>query len=134
MKRATLFTALLLLAASTKAEWVVISKSAEDGITLSIDPTSITSEGQFARIWELWEFEIPLALRGHVENDLYPNSLLALSEFDCHQRRRRYLQKTTYSKPHASGEVRLTSGEESWIFVPPGTSLADEMSRVCRGK
>jgi hypothetical protein len=66
--------------------------------------------------------------------DDYPGewrSLVALSEYDCQERRARTLQETTYSEPNLGGRAATASMPGDWTYPIPGSMMESSMRVAC---
>jgi hypothetical protein len=120
------FLAFVLLtgAAPVWAEWVKIQSgntgffSLSDDIVYYIDPTTITRDGNFRRVWEIHD----LSDKGSQGE----RSVLASVEYDCADNRMRTLKATGKSQKMARGEIiPLRQVFDEWTTLRPGKD--DEM-------
>ena len=111
---------LLMAATSAMADWVKVGKSSRtsyrffsDEIVYYIDPATITSEGNFRRVWEI-----------HDLNDKGADgekSVLASVEYDCAERRLRILKATGRSSRMAQGLIiPLIRFSDEWVILQRG--------------
>ena len=124
--RVALALLLLIAAAPARAEWVKVETS-ERGFFSSvlsgetvyyIDPSTITREGSFRRVWEIHD----LGDKGSQGE----RSILASVEYDCAENRMRTLKATGKSQRMARGEIiPLRQVFDEWIVLRRGKD--DEM-------
>src|SRR5260221_6897273 len=111
---------LLVAAASAMADWVKVGKSSRtsfrffsDETVYYIDPATITSEGNFRRVWEI----LDLNSKG-ADGE---KSVLASVEYDCAEKRMRTLKATGRSLPMARGEIiPLIRFSDEWFILQRG--------------
>jgi hypothetical protein len=58
-------------------------------------------------------------------------SLVALSEFNCQERRIRTLQETTYSEPNLGGSAATAAMPGDWTYPIPGSMMESSMRLAC---
>lgn len=66
--------------------------------------------------------------------DDYPGewrSLVALSEYDCQEKRARTLQETTYSEPNLGGRASTAAMPGDWTYPIPGSMMESSMRVAC---
>lgn len=114
---------LLMLAGSAWAEWVVYSKTEEDG-TFYLDPATIRKDGNMRRVWLLRNF--------NQRNKDGAMSSRNRMEIDCKQERFRFLALSTHSEPMAGGTVWTQEGEaNNWMAIPPDTTAETIFNLLC---
>ena len=78
-----------------------------------IDPATITREGNFSRVWEIYD----LSDKGSDGE----RSVLASVEYDCAEKRMRTLKATGRTLRMARGAIiPLIRYSEDWIILQPG--------------
>ena len=118
--RIVLTVLLAIAAVPAWAEWVPVGKPGRSGFLSVfaedahyIDPSTITRDGNFRRVWEIHDLK--------EKGSQGERSVLASVEYDCAEKRRRTLKATGKSLRMARGEIiplRSVFGE--WINLQPG--------------
>jgi len=112
-----LLTVLVLSSGPVYAEWVLTSGDDETGLKVYVDPDSIRRKGNFAKMWQLYDYKTVQTVAG--------DSLLSIkryNEFDCTEERTRMLAYTWFSGNMATGKVVYsTPDEQQWEPVVPRT-------------
>jgi hypothetical protein len=111
---------LLMAATSAMADWVMVGKSSRtsylvysDETVYYIDPASIAREGNFRRVWEIYEL--------NDKGSEGERSVLASVEYDCAEKRMRTLKATGRSLPMARGQIiPLNRIYDDWIILQRG--------------
>lgn len=104
------------------AGWVAIGKSY--GFVQYVDPTTVRKDGNFRRVWQVQDLE------ARTQNGELSHR--ALAEYDCKERRARYLSATSHSGPMASGQTIVSMNNPTpWHDVPPGTISEGNLQFVC---
>lgn len=94
------------------AEWVAINPSK----TFYYDPNTFTSEGKFAKVWGIVNYDEPL-------QNGYPKSKKIFLQSDCHQGQVKTLAFTFTTEKMGKGDT-LSEGNNSfgpWRWVLPDT-------------
>jgi|CXWL01.1.fsa_nt_gi hypothetical protein len=110
---------LLLAALPARAEWVRVASnergffsSASRGATYYIDPSTITRDGNFRKVWEIHD----LGDKGTQGE----RSILASVEYDCAGKRMRTLKATGKSLRMAGGAIIPLRGiTDDWLPLRP---------------
>ena len=117
MKRLLLITLLLLNSGPVYAEWVLTSGNDDAGLTVYIDPDTISRKGNLAKVWQLYDYKTVQTVAG--------DSLLSIkryNEYDCTEERTRMLGYTWFSGNMGSGTVVYsTPDEQQWEPVVQGS-------------
>ena len=108
---------LLVAAAPALAEWVKVGESARtayfvlsDETIYYIDPATITRDGNFRRVWEIYN----LSSKGSQGE----RSVLASVEYDCAGKRMRTLKATGRSQKMAQGAIiPLNRILDDWVTL-----------------
>ena len=128
MKLATVW---LLLALSRTAfaevEWELLMEvhpKTGPQATVYLDPNSIQRDGDFRRVWLLYDF-IP-ASDGAA-------SKMWLHEVDCKQERSREVEFYSYAKPMGKEELsHATNYQRQWAFITPQARIGRPLlKRLC---
>jgi len=92
-----------------KADVILVTHAGPD----HLDPATITSEGNFRRVWEIHDLNSKGA-----DGE---RSVLASVEYDCAERRMRTLKATGRSLPMARGEIiPLIRFSDEWFVLQRG--------------
>jgi len=118
--RAVLTLLLLVAATSAMAEWVRMGTTSRtsykvfsDETVYYIDPATITSEGNYRKVWEIHDLS-------DKDSD-GARSVLASVEYDCAEKRMRTLKATGRSLRMARGEIiPLIRFFDDWIILQRG--------------
>ena len=113
---------LVLAAAPACAEWETLVSSG--GISISIDPTTISDEDGKRRVVELVSY-----------SEVLPNgarSQRGVVEYDCKERRFRTATFSQYAEPLAQGVMLSDNAEPSeWSGVRADSFAAYSLDHVC---
>lgn len=110
----TALTLLLLLAAAPAcADWMKVGES--DEAVIYIDPSTIERNGPIRRLWAMQEVR-----------QIGPDgvaSIRSFEEYDCTDRKFRYLSISAYAAPRAEGQVLFAHKiEDEWNHLPAGAT------------
>jgi len=109
--------------ASTK--WVKWSEGG--GAVFYYDPTTVTKNGNFRRVWEVQDLKQPDEFFG-------ARSRRLLTDYDCTVARSRHLYISAHSEQLARGEILVTREDAGdWRSIPSNTSVAIMLLIVCDG-
>ena len=110
-------------ASGDSAGWPIVAMTTNNSIFRMQPVANRTPAGPGrVRIWDRVDYQKP-------ENGV--SHSLRLSEYDCRNRKSRFLQWTNYS---ATGNPILTSTTpDEWIFVIPGTAGEALLRAACTG-
>lgn len=125
----SLITVLLLSVGPVYAEWMWASANNQVGLTIYVDPDSISRDGDLVKLWQLYDYKTIQTVAG--------NSFLsskAQRQFDCVKQRTRLLAFTHFTGNMGSG-IRVFNDldESEWRPVAPG-SVGQSMWKVACGK
>ncbi|NJD35363.1 MAG: hypothetical protein FIA96_11120 [Betaproteobacteria bacterium] len=113
---------LALVAAPAWAEWVKMDET--DTGTYYIDPSTIRKNGQFRKVWQVQDLK-QRARGGEM-------SQRVLWEFDCREKRFRFLSYSTHFEPKATGKTLVSEGDtDDWDSVPPDSAAEAILKFVC---
>jgi len=105
-----LITLLVLSYGPVYAGWVLTSGDDEAGLMVYVDPDSIRSKGNLAKMWQLYDYKTVQTVAG--------DSLLSMkrfNEYDCTEERTRALGYTWFSGNMGSGNVVYSTTEvQQW--------------------
>ena len=117
--RSVLAVLLAITAGPAWAQWVEVGRSGRSIFSAFnedayyIDPSTITREGNFRRVWEIHDLK--------EKGSQGERSVLASVEYDCDAKRMRTLNATGRSLRMARGEiVPLRRVHDDWVFLRPG--------------
>jgi len=102
--------------------WIQSSLAADERTVTFRKPPEPRPDGRIV-MWERFE------RRDEVQGQW--RSLVALSEFDCQERRTRTLQETTYGGPNLGGAAATASTPGDWTYPIPGTLMESSMRLAC---
>jgi hypothetical protein len=120
--RSLLTFSLLLSAAPAWAEWVKSGESKD--VVYYVDPASIRKEGSVRRFWAVQD------MRESSPGGIM--SIRALEEYDCAERKFRYLSISAHSGPMAGGQILLADNlADEWSHLPPGAASSTIQKIVC---
>ena len=107
---------------SAIANWLYIEHS--DTYNMYLNKNSTTESGKTSRVWVLYDRKKGIREGGA--------SIMMLTEIDCHIKKIRILQDTTYKGQMGSGGALSTNTSiEPWRFITP-SSLDDYLSNhIC---
>jgi hypothetical protein len=106
MKRLLLITLLVLSGGPVYAEWVLTSGNDDAGLTVYVDPATISRKGNLAKMWQLHDYKTVQTVAG--------DSLLSIkryNEYDCTEERTRMLGYTWFSGNMGSGKVVYSTND-----------------------
>mgnify|MGYP001398869334 CR=1 FL=1 len=116
MTRLLLIILIFLSSGPAYAEWILIDND-KPGMTIYVNPDTITRKGDLVKMWELFDFETA----EHVA-DTSHLSFKMLSEYDCTEGRKRELAMKSFSGNMGRGKVvHSYSPEGKWESVTPGS-------------
>lgn len=113
---------LVLICTPVKAEWSEIVETS--GANIYMDMATLQIDDDAARVWVLNDLKQPMA-EG-------VKSLKFLYEYDCRQRRARWLQAYAYSQPMGLGAPLSISGSSPWGFPVPDSRQGITLEIVCK--
>ncbi len=129
MKRFFLITLLLLSGGPAYAEWMWVSANNQVGLTIYVDPDTISRNGDLVELWQLYDYKAVQTVGG----DSFLSSK-AHRQFDCVKQRTRLLAFTHFTGNMGSGNRIVSDRDESeWRPVTPG-SVGQSMWKVACGK
>ena len=129
MKQLTLILS-FLVSANAWAEWTRIGEIKIQGgrYTIYVDLGSISRTGRFAKMWGMYDFNVPKFLTG--KGDF--RSIKFKNEFDCSQGRFRVLSVSWYAANMGSGEpISSASAASQWMAASPGSSDERLLQTAC---
>ena len=106
MKRLLLITLLVLSGGPVYAEWVLTSGNDDAGLTVYVDPATISRKGNLAKMWQLHDYKTVQTVAG--------DSLLSIkryNEYDCTEERTRMLGYTWFSGNMGNGNVVYSTND-----------------------
>jgi len=120
--RLLLFMLLILGSFKAAAEWVAVAKT--DVTATYIDPATISRNGALRRVWQIADLTQSEADGTKSRRTLY--------EYDCKERRFRFLSISTHSGPMASGRVLWSDNTtREWNSTAPDTRFEGILNIVC---
>jgi hypothetical protein len=120
--RVVLCFLIALAAAPGWADWVKVDET--DTGTYYIDPTTVRKNGQFRKVWQVQDLK-QRAKSGEM-------SQRVLWEFDCNEKRFRFLSFSTHFEPKATGKTLVSEGDtDNWDAVPPDTAAETVLKFIC---
>jgi hypothetical protein len=127
MHRAILMILLAVGFGSANAGWIAAGKSAN--ATLYVDPDSSRGTGNIVKMWNMWDYK---SLQGTSSGKHYA-STKTQSEYDCNERKYRFLTLVLYSGNMGGGEtVHVTKTNfDSWRPVPSGSGVVILWQAAC---
>ncbi len=126
MKKLLLILILAVVSSSAMAEWVKIGTTT-DGRTYYADPTTIRKLGNKVKMWRLTDYKL-------AKEPVATLSIRAKEEYDCKEKRYRWLFMASYSEPMGRGAVDEIRNERSdWKLVSSGTIVGDLLEFACGG-
>lgn len=134
MKLLLLITLLVLSSGPAFAEWVAVGGDEQLGLTIYINPDTMSRNGNQVTMWILYDFKT-------LQTKEAGYSFLSAKvqrEYDCAKERTRLLAITNYSDKMGSGKVVFNSNfdEQKWVPVAPlepGT-IAEDLWKLACGK
>jgi hypothetical protein len=129
MKKLLLLLMLVFINTSVMAEWTAVTWNHEDGgLTLYVDYTTISIEGDKVRMLSLADFEIV------EENEVELFSSRAQNEYDCKEKKIRQLFYSLYSGSMGKGKMEHSNSEHlKWMPIQSG-SMEDAMWTIACSK
>ena len=119
---------LLLAAASSNAmaEWVRFGTVLDGNITYYADPTTISKDGEMAKMWVLQDYLTAQSNRHYL-------SARSQSEYDCKNKNVRPISISFHSGNMGRGEVidTVAARDDAWIPVPPDTMFDTLWKLAC---
>ena len=120
-----ILTLLLALAAAPAwAEWVKLDETAETTFYIRIDFATFRRDGNVRRVWSITDRK---------QRDKYgAMSTQVLSEYDCEEKRYRFLSISALSDSMAKGSTISSNADPGkWDYIPPGTMSESIFKMVC---
>jgi len=118
------------------AEWTTVSRSQDSSLPGAgeyfIDFPSISKNGTYARAWFLVNY---YSTQMDAPNNQPYDSAKMYEEFDCSNKRVRFLSIAYFSKKNAAGFVTSSftyNPPTDWSFIGPGEILAGLAKYACR--
>lgn len=129
MKRLLLITLLVLSSGPAYAEWRWAGANNQVGLTIYVDPDTISRDGDLVKLWQLYDYKTIQT----VGSDSFLSSK-AQRQFDCVKQRTRLLAFTHFTGNMGSG-IRVVSDldESEWRPVASG-SVGHALWKVACGK
>ena len=122
----SLITVLLLSSGPAYAEWLWFHED-KPGMTIYVNPDTITRKGDRVKMWELFDFETA----EHVADTTHL-SFKMQEEYDCTGERTRRLAGTFFSGNMGRGKVVYRDAtKDKWEPVPPGSVAHDLWEFAC---
>ena len=117
MKRLLLITLLVLSHGPAYAEWLLVGKGVESGMTTYADPDTIRRKGELVQMWVLFDYKTVQTNAG--KSFL---SMRSQSQFDCADEFTQILSYTVFSGHMETGDILAHSDDKhQWQLVPPGS-------------
>ena len=122
-----LIALLLLSSGPAYADWVLLSKDDEAGMTVFVDPDTIRRKGNLVKVWLLYDYKTAITTgRAAVF------STKMQSEYDCIDKRVRMNAIFEIAGNMGKGKVVSSSlAEGPWIPIAPETLGKQEWKRAC---
>ena len=130
----SLITLLLLSSGPAYGEWVAVEKNNPlPGLqTVYVDPDTIHREGKLVTIWQLIDFDKGIGPLGHEPHRFF--STKAHKQFDCADKRFRWLAYTEFSRNMGTGlAANGDVDKDNWLLVEP-VSIDQALWEVVCGK
>ncbi len=109
------------LSGPTLAEWTYF-----DGDTETrhyIDIGTLTKNGKSRKVWVMYDLNVPK--NGY-------SSVISKAEFDCKERRYRWLTLTSYFGPMGSGRaIEVDNSKHDWVDIAPNQVFDYALKIVC---
>jgi len=122
------------ISSNAVAEWVEVSRSIEYGVALYADPATIRKSGNMATMWELMDSKT--AGEGPGPGNKFIHSLVSQAEYDCKDKRIRFLDFIGFSENMGKGE--LIESEimpiSEWKLILPEDITYKKMWKIACGK
>lgn len=129
MNKIILMLLLAVLSSSAMAEWES-HRSADDGMTLYTNPSTIRKNGDRVKMWALFDYKKSEIID---KNKRYLSSKSQF-EFDCKEEQARTLSISNFSGNMGGGKaVDSHNNKTEWIPVPP-ESLIEFLWKYACGK
>jgi hypothetical protein len=123
----SLITLLVLNSGPAYAEWVLLSKTDEAGMTVFVDPDTIRRKGNLVKIWLLYDYKTAITTGREAVF-----STKMQSEYDCAGERVRTNAIFEIAGNMGKGTVVSSSlAEGPWIPIAPETLGKQEWKRAC---
>jgi hypothetical protein len=118
-----LLIALMMLAGSAWAEWVLVTKNSANS-EFYLDRSTIKKDGNKRKVWILLNF-------GKPENK--KESEIIREEYDCAEEQAQFLYVSTHSAPMGKGKLIdvYEYKEPNWGEIPPSSPFRDILNIVC---
>jgi surface-adhesin protein E len=124
-----LITLPVLSSGPAYAEWMWVSANNQVGLTIYVDPDTISRNGDLVKLWQLYDYKAVQT----VGSDAFLSSK-AQRQFDCVKQRTRLLAFTHFTGNMGSGNRVFSDLDESeWRPVASG-SVGQSMWKVACGK
>ena len=125
MRAALISLLLIAISNNSFASWTALNKSK----TFFYDPSTFTSEGKYAKVWGIVNYEDPIP-------NGYPKSKKIYLESDCHQGQVKTILFTFTSESMGKGDVLAESNQSysPWRYIQPDTIDAALFKISCGGK
>jgi hypothetical protein len=130
MRQGVILLLLLVIGGCATIVWVEAARNEEEGVRVFADIHSVRRTGDTARMRDTTTFKIPQVLEGQRYS-----SEVAVSEYDCRNRRWRGLEYAFYSDDLGQGEVVYADDgvRGSWSAVAPG-SVPEALWKLACGR
>jgi hypothetical protein len=127
MKKLLLTLILAVVSTSAMAEWVEVGSSVEYGITLYVEPITISKSENMVKMMRLTDFKTVQENAGKQYM-----STKKQHEYDCKKERVRTLWSTFYSKNMGDGDVIAdVEGTHKWTPVAPDSVGEAHLELAC---
>ena len=126
MKKIFILFVLLVLPTVTYAEFIYFDKT-NSGDEWSIDHSSIMKKNNFSRMWTMLNYK-NIQPTGTMSDKVY-------EEYDCGEKKFRYLSYIAYSERNGKGDVLYKSDKiTNWTFIAPQTTRDNMYKIACNKK
>jgi hypothetical protein len=132
MRNSILALLLAALAGNASAgEWTYIDH--DDDSALWVQTDSIWRSDGNVKMWHMYDFRVPFPSLNSPPLPTTVRSAVALSEYDCTDRRVRPLQGTSYEDARGTGRVAWTMNKPgAWAYVQPGGPDEKRWNIACK--
>lgn len=119
------FITLFLACAPVYASWEWTKIHNVENTTVYIDQTKVRGS-KTKRIWERWEFKVPMSMSGI-------SSILILREINCDESKIRILESESFGSANLSGDVMVKLIDPgNWDYLKPNSWFNATYELICK--
>lgn len=133
VRRAILYSLLLLCVTAQASEWEFVTVSKSDGSSFYVNGLSTRTEGQIRTAWIKQEL-LPHTKKGAGPfSSKWESSIVTLIAFDCARESLRLQSSVAYFEDGTNTSAQF-GADETWAPIPPDSVFNQELQFICTWK